>query len=180
MKKSILFLAISVVVFAFACNQAKEKAEEVSEKVEETTEEMVEEVEETSEAADSTHFGELIDESGALTIDEFAAKMNGKDSLNVKIAAVASEVCQKKGCWMKVQTADGSEMRIKFKDYGFFVPKDISGKQVVFEGVAFQDTTSVEDLKHYAEDAGKSKDEIAAISEPEIQTAFTAHGVMIK
>ncbi|MEQ8909492.1 MAG: DUF4920 domain-containing protein [Vicingaceae bacterium] len=184
MKKISYLLTTTAVVFAFACGQAEKKAEteETTTEAASTEASMEEEiVEETTEAeGDSLHFGELIDENGALTIDEFATKMNGKDSLKVKISATATDVCQKKGCWMKVQTADGGKMRIRFKDYGFFVPKDISGKQVVFEGVAFQDTTTVEDLKHYAEDAGKSAEEIAAITEPEIQTAFMAHGVMIK
>lgn len=179
MKKiAYLFIATSV-VFAFACGEAEKKVE--SEENVTESEQVEEEVaEETEEEGDGVHFGEIIEEEGALTVDDFAAKMNGKDSLKVKILATATDVCQKKGCWMKVQTADGGKMRIRFKDYGFFVPKDISGKQVVFEGVAFQDTTTVEDLRHYAEDAGKSAEEIAAITEPEIQTSFLAHGVLIK
>ena len=36
---------------------------------------------------------------------------------------------------MKVETADGSLMRVTFKDYGFFVPMDIGGKEIVMEGV---------------------------------------------
>lgn len=174
MKRSIVLLFASVFVFAVACNQAEKQTETTQEEVTEVKEEA------TEMEADSVHFGELIDEEGALTIDEFAMKMQGQDTLEVKILAVATDVCQKKGCWMKVQTADGGDMRIRFKDYGFFVPKDISGKQVVFEGVAFQDTTSVEDLRHYAEDGGQSPEEIAAITEPEIKTSFLAHGVLIK
>jgi hypothetical protein len=70
-------------------------------------------------------------------------------------------------------------MRIKFKDYGFFVPMDISGKNVIFEGLAFKDTTSVEDLKHYAMDGGQTEEEITAITEPEINTSFLADGVIV-
>tara|TARA_B100001109_G_scaffold243092_1_gene228596 strand:+ start:6431 stop:6958 length:528 start_codon:yes stop_codon:yes gene_type:complete len=174
MKRSILLLFASVFVFAVACNQAEKQTETTQEELTEVKEEV------TEMEADSVHFGELIDEEGALTIDEFAMKMEGQDTLEVKILAVATDVCQKKGCWMKVQTADGGDMRIRFKDYGFFVPKDISGKQVIFEGIAYQDTTSVEDLRHYAEDGGQSPEEIAAITEPEIKTSFLAHGVLIK
>jgi hypothetical protein len=85
-----------------------------------------------------------------------------------------------KGCWMKVRTTDGQTMRVTFRDYGFFVPKDIAGKQVVFEGTAQQSTTSVADLKHYAEDAGKSKEEIAKITQPEKAVTFVADGVIVK
>ena len=71
-------------------------------------------------------------------------------------------------------------MRIRFKDYGFFMPKDCSGKEVIFEGKAFYDTTTVEMLKHYAMDGGKSKEEIEKITEPEINLSFLASGVLLK
>ena len=40
--------------------------------------------------------------------------------------------------------------------------------------------TSVEELKHYAEDAGETQEVIDAITEPEISLAFEAKGVIIK
>ena len=137
-------------------------------------------VETTNMEADSVHFGEMIDEEGAKTMTDLSTEMEGKDSLNIKVAAVAQDVCKKKGCWMKVETASGDMMRVTFKDYGFFVPKDITGKEIVMEGTAFHDTTSVDDLRHYAEDGGASEEEIAAITEAEIATTFVATGVMIK
>jgi flagellar biosynthesis component FlhA len=179
MKKPILMFAAVGLLFTTACNQAEKKAEaETNEEAVEANDEVV--TEESNQETDSVHFGQMIDAEGALTIDEFATEMKGKDSLNVKIAAIAADVCQKKGCWMKVQLADGNEMRIRFKDYGFFVPKDISGKNVVFDGIAFKEEVSVEDLKHFAEDEGKSAEEIAAITEPEVKTSFVATGVLIK
>ena len=75
---------------------------------------------------------------------------------------------------------DGKEIRVSFKDYGFFVPKNLDGEQAIVEGVAFVDTIDVPFLKHLAEDAGKSEEEIAAITEPEISVNFTANGVIIK
>jgi len=68
---------------------------------------------------------------------------------------------------------------VRFKDYGFFVPKDISGKDVIVEGKAYSTEVSVEELRHYAEDAGKSKEEIMAITEPEQTYAFLATGVRV-
>lgn len=177
MKKYQLILALAA--FTFACSAPKEENES-TEEVAEVAPEAVENDIEMASDEDSLHFGRLIDEDGAIMMDDFAAKMEGKDSMELKIMAVAAEVCQKKGCWMKVETSDGSMMRIRFKDYGFFVPKDIAGKQVVFSGMAFRETVSVEDLKHYAEDGGASADEIAAITEPETKISFMADGVMIK
>ena len=68
---------------------------------------------------------------------------------------------------------------VRFKDYGFFVPKDIAGMEVIIEGRAFIEETSVDELKHYAEDEGKSAEEIAAITEPVEEMKFMATGVEV-
>ena len=70
-------------------------------------------------------------------------------------------------------------MFVKFKDYGFFMPLDLSGKTVVMHGNAFVEETSVDELKHLAEDAGKSEDEIAKITAPKKEFKFLADGVVI-
>jgi hypothetical protein len=71
------------------------------------------------------------------------------------------------------------QMFVKFKDYAFFVPKDIAGQEVLIEGVAYTEETSVEELRHYAEDAKKSAEEIAAITEPVKEKKFMASGVVL-
>ena len=68
---------------------------------------------------------------------------------------------------------------VQFKDYGFFMPKDIAGREVVIEGQAYTEETSVADLKHFAEDAGKSEEEIAAITSPVVEKKFMASGVVL-
>lgn len=126
------------------------------------------------------YFGDSISQEGAIVSTELAAQMQGKDSMKVKLTGVINEVCQKKGCWMTMNIGNDKTMQVKFKDYAFFVPKDASGKTVFIEGVAFTDTTSVAELQHYAEDGGKSKEEIAKITEPEITISFEASGVILK
>jgi hypothetical protein len=125
-------------------------------------------------------YGEPITEKGAIQATEVAAKMESKEEMPVKITGEVESVCKAAGCWMKVKTADGKTIRVTFKDYGFFVPKDIAGKTVVFEGVAKVKTTSIAMLKHYAEDGGKSKEEIAKITEPEKAIGVVATGVIVK
>jgi hypothetical protein len=73
----------------------------------------------------------------------------------------------------------GEEAMVKFKDYGFFIPKDIAGQEVIVDGVAFIEEVSVEDQRHFAEDAGKTTEEIAAITEPKRTLSFTSSGVLI-
>ena len=102
------------------------------------------------------------------------------DSLNTKLTARVDEVCQMKGCWMKLNLEDGNQVMVRFKDYGFFLPKDIAGKEVVINGKAFVKETSVEELRHYEEDAEKSEEEIALITTPKKTYAFEADGVLLK
>ena len=52
--------------------------------------------------------------------------------------------------------------------------------EVIINGKAFLKETSVDDLRHYAEDAGKTAEEIAAITQPEKTFAFEADGVLLK
>ena len=92
------------------------------------------------------------------------------------------DVCQTKGCWMNIvdpMSGDSSAVFVQFQDYGFFMPKDIAGREVIVEGLAYTAETSVEDLRHFAEDAGKSKEEIEAITEPAKEKKFMASGVIL-
>ena len=65
------------------------------------------------------------------------------------------------------------------KDYGFFLPTAAIGKTVVIDGVVKMKTTSVAELKHYAEDAKKSKEEIDAITKPEKEINVLAKGIVV-
>jgi hypothetical protein len=135
----------------------------------------------TDPGSDGKHFGATIDAANAIAYDELIPKMTATDSLAVKISGKVGEVCQKKGCWMMlVSDQPGQpEMRVTFKDYAFFMPKDLSGKRVVLEGYAYVDETPVDLLRHYAEDAGKPKEEIEKITEPKREVAYEASGVVI-
>ena len=101
-------------------------------------------------------------------------------SSKVKIEGEILSSCPKKGCWMKI-SVEKDTVLVRFKDYGFFVPKNgIEGKSTIINGKLSVDTLSIAQLQHYAEDAGKSKEEIALISKPEITISFLADGVLIK
>jgi len=101
------------------------------------------------------------------------------DTINVTFKAPINSVCAKKGCWMRLDMGNGKESMVRFKDYGFFMPLDAKGN-VIVNGKAFVSKTSVEDLKHYAKDAGKTDAEIAAITKPEVTYSFVADGVLLE
>lgn len=125
-------------------------------------------------------FGDSITIDDAVEASQLISKLAGKDSLSIKLTGTIEEVCQKKGCWMNMNIGNNQSMKVRFKDYAFFVPKDAAGKTVYLEGYAYNDTISVADQKHYAEDAGDTKEEIAKITKPEISISFEANGVIIK
>lgn len=134
-------------------------------------------------AVDSVQtFGAKIEADGAIGMDSLVNLMAvGQAEIpSVKVEGKIANCCQTKGCWMNIEKNDGSNMRVTFKDYGFFVPKDCGGKSAIMQGRAYIDTTSVEDLRHYAEDEGKSADEIAKITEPLYELTFEAEGVIIR
>jgi hypothetical protein len=165
--KKILFILLAIAFYACSETQTNGEAE-------------VEVLEPEIEAVSVTYYGDTIETSGALKPEAFLAEMEGKDSLYTTLQATINETCKVKGCWMTVDMGNGEEMRVRFKDYGFFVPKEgVNGMSVIMEGFAFTDTLSVDYLKHLAEDAEKSAEEIAAITEPEISMNFEAVGVVI-
>lgn len=124
-------------------------------------------------------FGAAITADGAVPVAGIPAVLENKESTNVKITAKVVDVCPKKGCWMQLEMPDQSKVFVKMKDYGFFVPTAIKGRTVVIDGEAKSIVTSVDELKHYAEDAKKSKEEIAAITEPKKEIRFTANGILV-
>jgi hypothetical protein len=81
---------------------------------------------------------------------------------------------------MKLPLNDIEETMVTFKEYGFFMPLDAKDREVILEGKAFVKETSVAELQHYAEDAGKTKEEIAQITIPKKEFAFEANGVLMK
>jgi hypothetical protein len=101
------------------------------------------------------------------------------DTLAVKFTTKINEICQNKGCWMTLDLGQDQQAFVKFKDYGFFVPMNAQNREVVVEGKAFIEETPVAELKHYAEDEGKSKEAIDSIKTPKKELKFLAHGVLI-
>ena len=129
-------------------------------------------------------FGEKIDAKGAVAYDDMVAKLKNLKGIekieNVKVKGSVEAVCKAKGCWMNIKSETGApSMFVKFKDYAFFMPKDIAGKKVVMKGYAFKEVTDVETLRHFAQDEGKSKEGIAKITKPHEEYKFMASGVVI-
>jgi len=139
--------------------------------------------ESTNEKLVYTSYGEKINDdnviSKELAAEKFSSLKEG-DTINLKFASTINEVCKEKGCWMKLDLGKNKESMVRFKDYGFFVPLNADHKEVIVNGKAFVTEISIDQLRHYAKDAGKTEEEIAAITEPEFTYAFEADGVLMK
>lgn len=127
-------------------------------------------------------FGEKITAENAITKDQMISKFKSLkegDTIDVKFASKVNEVCKTKGCWMKIDLGDEQETTVKFKDYGFFVPMNSDERDVIVNGKAYVSVTSIEELQHFAKDAGQSEEEIAKITEPKFTYSFLADGVLM-
>ncbi|OEJ98881.1 DUF4920 domain-containing protein [Flavivirga aquatica] len=136
-----------------------------------------------SEKVEYTSFGKEIIADDAIKSVSMAyhyETMNIGDSINSKMIAKVNSVCQVKGCWMTLNIEGSTKVMVKFKDYGFFVPKDITGKDVIVNGKAYVKEVSVDEQKHYAKDEGKSTKAIANITKPKKTYLFEADGVLLK
>lgn len=157
---------ISVILFAFAlfvaCNSQPKTEANVPELIKGTA-----------------IYGDSVRNENIIQLASLQSNMQGETKKDLKLRGQVKEVCQNKGCWMTMDLGNGESIRITFKDYKIFVPKDLGGKEVVLDGFAYLDTTSVESLQHYAKDAGKSEAEISAITSPKVQLAYEAKGVVV-
>lgn len=128
------------------------------------------------------YFGEKIERAGAVPVKKVGQTLaKSSDGQAIKLKGRIVETCAMKGCWMTLDMGNGEEMMVKFKDYGFFVPTEgAEGKLATVEGIAKKEVIDVETLRHYAEDAGRSPEEIKAINQPEEKFTFEATGVIIE
>lgn len=125
-------------------------------------------------------YGEQILPTDYISFAEMLTVLEKEGTFTGKVKGTVVSVCQKKGCWMTMNAgSDTNELFVKFKDYGFFMPFDLSGKEVVVRGSANKETTSVDMLRHYATDGGATEEEANKITEPETAFNFMADGVVV-
>ncbi len=164
MMKKIILVAITVFLMV-AC-----KKEEVKEVAEVKTENF-------------KTFGDSISADGVISKEDLLAKyetLKEGDTIEVKFRSDIKDVCQKKGCWMNMSLNEDKNAFVRFKDYGFFMPLNAAGSEAIVNGKAFISVETVDELKHYAKDAGKSQAAIDSITEPKVSYSFLSNGVLIK
>lgn len=102
--------------------------------------------------ANSETFGVILDKSlPTLSMQDLAINSTSHLTKPFQVEARIAKVCQKKGCFFIAQQ-DQHILRVSFRDYGFFIPTDSSGKTVTLAGVLVQKDISPEQAAHYKAD----------------------------
>lgn len=122
-----------------------------------------------------------VDDSKAISTQEMLRQFKAKDGdQEFTFEGKITEVCSNAGCWVNIDRGNGETFMVRFKDH-FTIPLNTKiGATAYLHGLAYMDTVVVADLKHFAEDAGKSVIEIEKITKPEYSLNFEADGIMFK
>lgn len=123
--------------------------------------------------AETKKFGGEVAKTPATSLAAITSNFGQYEGKTVVVEAVPQKVCEKKGCWMTI--SDGKqEIRTVFKNYGFFVPKEVVGKKVKMQGVMEKKMISAAKLRHFMKDGGAPQSEIDKVKEGQVQYQFTA------
>lgn len=137
--------------------------------------------EKTEETLGKSYGPVSVDTSKALTVDGMLKDFAGKSGeVEYTFVGEIAEVCSKAGCWVNIDKGNGETFMVRFKDHFTIPPKTDVGTEAYFHGIAYNDTVTVDLLRHFAEDAGKSQEEIDAITEPVYEMGFEADGIVLK
>ena len=120
-----------------------------------------------------TTFGEPVSaDLPAADVAEVLAQPAAFAGRDVQLKGTIAEVCAKKGCWLRIADPSGGAETVFVKftcpiDGERLIPADAAGKPVVVQGQVVVEEMSQEQARHYAEDAGKTPAEVAAIVGPQ-------------
>jgi len=127
----------------------------------------------SSQEVKSETFGAEMTMTESTTLAEVYQNPDKYSGKEIRLEGTITEVCEKKGCWFKM--TDGENvLTVRFKDYGFFVPKDAAKSTATIQGIFETEVDEhVEQEAHEQKEGEESKGhEIAPYS-------FTASAVVI-
>jgi hypothetical protein len=131
------------------------------------------------EAKKGMAFGKTFTPAEAVHVNKLNEMLIANEPRAVLVEGKVTEVCKAEGCWLKLDSKQGPIL-VKMKNHAFLVPLSLNGQVISISGTAVLQETSVEMQKHYAEDAGKSSEEIAMITEPKKEIIIQAEGIVVQ
>ncbi|MFQ6613434.1 MAG: DUF4920 domain-containing protein [Fidelibacterota bacterium] len=116
-------------------------------------------------------YGEKPTLKSAVAVQEILHNPDQYNSKDVLVRGVIKDVCQEKGCWLSME-ADGKTLIVRFKDYAFFVPKDVGGKTATIQGRFYSEV-----IKHTHENGTGSE---TCTEQDKANYSMIASGVIIE
>lgn len=111
------------------------------------------------ELADGTLYGENIDAAvPVMKIADIYASLDSYQNKLVVVEGDVTEVCQNMGCWTMI--SDGKNEIRAMTLHKFFLPKDLKNVKAVVHGEFEVQEMTEEQAKHFAEESGKSTENI--------------------
>ncbi len=126
--------------------------------------------------SEGRRFGAELTLASPTPLGEILAAPERFSQTRVLVSGRLTDLCMKKGCWTVLADGDAF-VRVRFQDYGFFLPQDALGAQALVEGVATVRTLSEREAKHLAEESRDGDPD--AIEGPQRSVEFIASGVRL-
>jgi hypothetical protein len=135
--------------------------------------------EQAAPAPEAETYGDPVDpNTPVVPLADVLANPEAYKDKQITTEGTVRQVCQKRGCWAEIrpgESRDSETMRVTFKGYAFFLPKDSRGATVKIEGKVSIQLLSAEQVTHLEEEGAtftnKKPDGSA------IMTEFVAAGV---
>lgn len=135
-------------------------------------------------AAGATTYGQPLTLKETTKVSDILANPEKYDGKRVKIEGPVVDVCQMRGCWIKIAgDQDFESITFKVDDGVITFPMSARGKSAVVEGVVSVTTQSVEEQKkhgeHLAKEQGKTFDP-ASVKGPKTVIMLRGEGAEIR
>jgi hypothetical protein len=124
-------------------------------------------------------YGDSIKDENVIDLSSISTAIGENDELDIKVKGKVDSVRSDKICWLMMKLNNGEYMKVSFSDSVVVVPQQIKGREVIIDGQAYKDTSSVEDLLTEAKQAGKTEAEIAKIKTPKVKLLYKATGLVV-
>ena len=103
-----------------------------------------------------TAVGEPVPAGAAIPVATVIANPDDYTGKPLLVEGRVRAACKKRGCWMELGAKDGGPAcRVRFKDYGFFVPTDSAGADARLRGEVVVKTIAKDDVAHYESEGAR-------------------------
>jgi hypothetical protein len=124
-------------------------------------------------------FGKKVDELQNIPAAKLEDFIGNKIRISTTITGKVLQVDTPKGGWLQLDAGGGKIIRVHFKDYNVFIPKQLKGRNVMIQGVA-QKLLIADDMQHFAGENVDRKKQNAVKPDAKQRLTFEAWGLMVE